>query len=82
MFANFDDIIWCKSHNWEKTHKIGEGWEKRGEITAKRGKDAYMALLFKEGEIKPWCVNYLGTGHYFETYREAKYWVFERIRRK
>mgnify|MGYP003571618505 CR=1 FL=1 len=45
-------INWKHTHEWEKTHLIGEGWQVIGEIKHKRS-GLPIALLYKEDNYHP-----------------------------
>lgn len=73
-------MIWHKTHEWEKTHTVGEGWMVIGEVKHKKS-GLPIALLFCKGLAKPWSVQYAGTGHYFGSRPEADEWTKERMKR-
>lgn len=73
-------MVWHKTHEWEKTHTVGEGWMVIGEVKHKKS-GLPMALLFNGRLASPWSVQYAGTGHYFGTLLEANEYAKERMKK-
>lgn len=68
-------MVWVTTHEWEKTHKLGDGWQVIGESIYN---GLPMALLYNDA-LKEWSVQYAGTGHYFSSEAEANKWACERV---